>query len=332
MQYSHLSDAERLARTQILTDRKIKVILDTDTFNEVDDQFVVAYTLLSSDRLDVQAIYAAQYVNAPEALPHYKSQTAADSANLFRNASARTPEEGERKSYEEICTLMSLMGLDPTGVAFHGCDRPLPDEETYVDSPAVDDLIRRAMQSTPEDPLYVVTIGACTNLSSAIIKCPAICDRIVAVPLLGNAYSWPDNNEFNFYQDPAATRVLFNSGCPLIQVPAKGMSGYLRISVPELDAFMGAKSPLTKRLMARVAEYTNDRFAWSKPIWDIATMAILVNPAWASLRIASSPVFATLGSYAFDERRHLIRCVIGLERDNIFRDLFTKLKMMDPAN
>lgn len=35
---------------------RIDVVLDTDTFNEVDDQFALAYLLQSEDRLNLKAI------------------------------------------------------------------------------------------------------------------------------------------------------------------------------------------------------------------------------------------------------------------------------------
>lgn len=46
----------------------------------------------------------------------------------------------------------------------------LPDEETAVESPAAADLAARAMNYTPEKPLYVLAIGAITNVASAILK------------------------------------------------------------------------------------------------------------------------------------------------------------------
>ncbi len=36
---------------------KVKAVLDTDTFNEIDDQFAVVYALLSPEKIDLQAIY-----------------------------------------------------------------------------------------------------------------------------------------------------------------------------------------------------------------------------------------------------------------------------------
>ena len=68
-------------------------------------------------------------------------------------------------------------------------------------SPAAEDLAKRAMDYTPEKPLYVVAIGAITNVASALLLKPEIRDCIVLVWLGGNALHWPDNREFNMYQD-----------------------------------------------------------------------------------------------------------------------------------
>ena len=48
---------KRLERPKEIAD----VVLDTDTFNEIDDQYALAYMLLSADRLNVKAIYAAPF-------------------------------------------------------------------------------------------------------------------------------------------------------------------------------------------------------------------------------------------------------------------------------
>lgn len=42
---------------------RIDVVLDTDTFNEVDDQFALAYLLQSEDSSEPEGIYAAPFDN-----------------------------------------------------------------------------------------------------------------------------------------------------------------------------------------------------------------------------------------------------------------------------
>lgn len=52
-----IADALRLERLQLPTG-KVRMVLDTDTYNEVDDQFALVYALLSPERIMVEAIYA----------------------------------------------------------------------------------------------------------------------------------------------------------------------------------------------------------------------------------------------------------------------------------
>ena len=55
----------------------------------------------------------------------------------------------------------------------------------------------------------MVSIGAITNIASAILMNPEIVNRMVVVWLGGHALSWPDTEEFNMVQDIAAARIVF---------------------------------------------------------------------------------------------------------------------------
>jgi hypothetical protein len=39
----------------------IDVVIDTDAYNEIDDQFAIAYLLRSTEKLNTRAIYAAPF-------------------------------------------------------------------------------------------------------------------------------------------------------------------------------------------------------------------------------------------------------------------------------
>ena len=42
--------------------KKIRLIIDTDTKNEVDDQFAIAWALNKENRFTIEAIYAAHFI------------------------------------------------------------------------------------------------------------------------------------------------------------------------------------------------------------------------------------------------------------------------------
>ena len=52
---------EILLNTLSLPSGKNKMILDTDTANEIDDQFALAWTLLSKDKIDLLGVTAEPY-------------------------------------------------------------------------------------------------------------------------------------------------------------------------------------------------------------------------------------------------------------------------------
>jgi hypothetical protein len=59
MKFPIITEATRLARLEPRPGR-LRMVLDTDTYNEIDDQFALVHALLSPERLSVEAVYAAQ--------------------------------------------------------------------------------------------------------------------------------------------------------------------------------------------------------------------------------------------------------------------------------
>lgn len=300
--YPKIDEAVRIKKLTPPTG-KIKMVLDTDTYNEVDDQFALVYALLSPDKIDLQAVYAAPFHND-------------------RSANAG---DGMEKSYEEILRLLKFMNISADGFAFRGSNRYLESIETPVKSPAVDDLIKKAMASSPENPLYVVPIGCITNIASAILTEPKIIERIVVVWLGGNALYWPHQWEFNLQQDVVAAQVVFNSGVPFVTLPCQNVVSHLHTTIPELKYYLEGKNELSDYLYKIVFEYSGGQKAWSKVIWDVSAIAWLVNPAWVSTDLVHSPILTDQKTFSVDHSRHFIRMATSLNRDAIFRDLFEKL-------
>ena len=291
---------EAQVRALELPEGKIDMVLDTDTFNEVDDQFALAYALLSPERLNVEAIYAAPFYNS-------------------RSTGAK---DGMEKSYQEIQRLLGKMNR--TENVLRGSDAFLQ-ESGYVDSPAARDLVERAMARADGERLYVVAIGAITNVASAILMEPKICEKIAVVWLGGHPTSYPTALEFNLSQDVRAARIVLDCGCPLTLVPCLGVASHLLTSVQELSACIGGKNPLCDALVELFAAYSDDHFAWAKEIWDVSTIAYLINPEWVPTKIVHSPLLTDDSHWAHDEKRHLIREAYFCRRNPIFRDLFEKL-------
>lgn len=284
----------------------VDLVLDTDAYNEIDDQFAIAYALRSAAKLNVLALYAAP----------------------FHNARSAGPLDGMEKSYAEILKILRL--AKENRPVFKGSGAYLPDEKTYVDSPAARDLVRRAAAYTPEHPLYVVAIGAITNVASALLIQPEIADQMVVVWLGGNSLTWPDSKEFNMRQDVAAARVLFSSGVPVVMLPCLGVVSAFTTTGPELAYWLAGKGDLADYLVKQTVDeastYAKDR-VWSRVIWDVTAVAWLLNDGDRFMldKLTHLPIPEYDHHYAFDLRRPLCRYVFHIHRDALFADLFTKL-------
>ena len=285
---------------------KADVVLDTDAYNEIDDQFAISYALKAQDKLDVKALYAAP----------------------FFNERSSDPADGMGRSYGEILKLLHLSGFEKP--VFRGSARYLPDETTAVQSDAAADLCRRAMGYTPEKPLYVVAIGAITNVASALLTEPRIADRIVVVWLGGNSLEWHTNREFNCMQDIAAARVVFASGAPLVMLPCQGVVSAFTPTGPELTRWLKGRNPLCDYLVQNTVNaaeaYAKGR-VWSRVIWDVTAVGWLLNDGGRLMsdRLIPTPIPEYDHHYAMDFTRPLCRYVYQIHRDALFADLFDRL-------
>jgi purine nucleosidase len=283
----------------------VRLVLDTDTYNEIDDQFAVVYALLAPERLLVEAIYAAP----------------------FTNDRSTGPGDGMEKSYAEILRLLERLNVRNQGFVYRGSTGYLTGRTAPERSPAALDLVARAMASPEDDPLYVVAIGAITNVASALLIEPEIINHIVIVWLGGNPVHVPQVHEFNLGQDPHASQVIFDSGVPLIQIPCLGVASHLLTTKVELEGAIAGRNPISDFLYQRFCEYSRDHFAWAKEIWDISTIAYLLDETWIPTMLAPSPVLTGDLTYAPPPpNRHEIRVAWFVRRNEVFKDLFRRLQ------
>ncbi len=304
MEFPTLDPTVRLGRLRLpVADRRLAMVLDTDTYNEIDDQFALVYALLSPERLDVQAVYAAP----------------------FHNTRSESPHDGMEKSYEEILRLLSRLNRAPEGFVYKGSTRYLQPEEPPEKSDAALDLVDRAMQRPSDDPLYVVAIGAITNVAAAMMIEPRIIERIVVIWLGGHALHWPNTREFNLHQDVAAAQLLFDCGVPLVHVPCMGVTSHLLTTRSEIDTYVRGQGAIGDYLAQIVEEYAGGRPAWSKVLWDVATIAYLIDPSWVPTELRHTPILTEKCTWSVDASRHLMRYAHYIHRDPIYRDLFAKL-------
>ncbi len=300
-----MTTEERIKNLSV-PEHPVDVVLDTDAYNEIDDQFAICYLLKSGDKLRTKAIYAAPFKNE-------RSESAAD---------------GMEKSYREIQKLLLLAG--ESREVYRGAERFLPNEKTPVSSAAASDLVARAKGYTPEDPLYVVAIGAITNVASALLIEPTIAENIVVVWLGGNALHYHDTREFNLIQDIAAARVVFTSGVPLVMLPCMGVVSAFTVSRYELEHWFVGKNPLAAYLaentIAAAEAYAAGK-PWTRVIWDVTAVAWLLNDGnrFMLSRLEKTPL--PTYDHTYDCTRDLPECryVYHIHRDRLLADLIARI-------
>lgn len=303
-----LAEELRVRRTEH-PGRRIRMVLDTDTFNEIDDQFAVVYALGSPEAMEVEAFYAAP----------------------FYNDLSTGPADGMEKSYQELKKIVRMAGREDIPL-YRGSTGYLPAADQFVESEAARNLVERAMACTDEDPLYVLAIGAITNVASAILMEPRIIERIVIVWLGGHSLQWPDTREFNLHQDLHASRVVLDSGVPLVLAPCMGVASNLRTSLSEIRDYVKDEGAIGQYLYETYRDCASDHYAYTRVIWDISVVAWLVNPGWCPSLLTPSPRLSDDARWIQDSTRHLIRGMYHIHRDDVFRDLFRKIGKLNSSS
>ena len=370
----HLEQFPKLSRAQYQRmlrppTGRIRCVIDTDTRNEIDDQFALAYALLSQDKLDIAAIYAAPYSflmrwEKLRAAARVKANPAdaseADAALLAEHRgqlerleaigidvhdrdvdrpAGRHPGRARPRHGTKLCG-------DPAGrrqdgrrlrrQSYRGSARYLDSYDQPVESAAAAHLVEAARTASAETPLYVLAIGALTNVASALLLAPEISERIVVVWTAGYPTTVTNITQpsFNMEQDMLASQLLFDCGVPLVYLPGFHVGAQLGLSLPEVEAWVKGRGAIGDYLHWLYTHNPHfplngltEHFGRSWIIWDLINFAWLIEPSWVPSRLLDAPYLsADTRWYRQAAPRHPIREALDINRDAIYRDFFRKLE------
>ena len=278
---------------------KINVILDTDTYNECDDQFALSYMLLSQDRFNIEAITVAPY--------HHDNDISI--------------EEGQEKSYQEILKICNWLNFDAKNKVFKGSNGYIENGYNETNG-AIEKIVEIARKN---EKTYIMAIGAITNITLAIKKAPDIINKIEIVWLGGHSPICDNNKEFNFRQEVQAIKEIFESKVDLTIIPCKGIASNLKISIYELEHYLKGKNELCNHLCDRFYDDGIHGIQTRRVIWDISVIAYLINKDWFEEKEMDRPEINKDLSYSFNKNDRKIKFVTYLNSDKIYKDLFNKL-------
>ena len=288
---------------------KKKIILDTDMYNEIDDQFALAYLIKSLDRFDLEAITIAPFSNSGY-------------------ANTKTIEEGTEKSFETTLKLLDMLSKSEyKDIVYEGATKYF--NESKESNLAVEKIIEIANRN---DKTTILAIGAITNIALAIEKAPEIISKIKVVWLGGNSFLTKDNSEFNFRQDIKAVQKVFDSKVELVVIPCRNVASNLTTTIYELKHYLKEDNELNNYLIDLMIKCKKaflkdpiDEIASSKTLWDLSAIAYEINKDWFKEEEISCPIVLDNGLYELTSDRHKVVFVNDLFRNKIFQDFFIKM-------
>jgi purine nucleosidase len=239
----------------------ISVILSTDIGNEIDDQWAIAY-LLTNPKFNVFGIVSA---NAPS-LP---APSAHSTYFVLRD-------EVENR-----------LGMKVHPPLFEGSSLPLQDITTPRLNSGTNFIVEESRHFTKDNRLIVLTIGAATDVASAILQDPTIVNRISIVAMAFTNHSASGGKEFNVENDVKAWQVLLNSDVPIAIGSGDVCRANLALNFEQAKDLLGGHGAIGGWLWSEYDAWyyrnvkplrVND---FSKPwiIWDIITLAYVQNMA-----------------------------------------------------
>jgi purine nucleosidase len=244
---------------------KLRIIIDADTANEIDDLFAIVRALIAPE-FQVEGLTSSHW------LGH-------DSVHKSQHLNERILDE---------------MGLRETIPHPRGAAKAMPDKRTPVDSPAARHIIARAHAGGPEGKLHVVALGAASNLASALLLDPSIQDKVLFAFIDGDFKEgrWGPGI-YNWSNDIHAVQVIFESNVDYHHMPAPTVSGNFIMKksevIPRLKGRGGVWDFLAEFWETGGPFFDEKRFGERWIMWDIALVQALLRPELASAKVVGAP-------------------------------------------
>ena len=276
---------------------RIRVIFDTDAKNEIDDVWAIALAILSPERFQIEGFVAANFDNS-------RPQTGPDSIEA---------------SFKEIHTILDKAGLTGRWPVLRG-SHPMRYKYEPSESEGVNFIINKAMESTPEDPLWIVGLGAATDIASAYLKEPRIKDRIVVFWHFRTR--WPEKCwNFNVIGDVRAAHTLFHSDLSFVLFDT---GTHLHCPMKESERFLsyGILGKYMHEYRYKSSYYQSP----NKGFFDLGDIAALVDPDLASWEVTDCPEVDWDLTYKFKGTKGKILRCYDIDRDKTYELLDRKLR------
>ncbi len=283
-------------RFRVTDDKRVRVIVSTDTACEADDPFAIAHALLSP-KMEVRAIVAEHFMC----------------------------EDSMEKSCIAASRVTDLMGSDV----------PVLPGQTWPQIPGeVSEGAQFIIDEARRDhgyPLYVLCMGAMTTMAAALDAAPDIADKCTVVTIGGHSYGsdafpW---REFNWGNDPEAVNAILRTAVPVWQIPSCAYCT-MTVGLAELQYKVRPCGVIGAYLLRQMDEYNQTEGAgwtagesWS--LGDNPSVAVVLNPGCGRWYMQEARLVNADTSYGDALPGRMIRVYTDVDSRYVLEDLFAKL-------
>ena len=292
--------------------------MDTDANNELDDQHAIAYMLFNGQVFDVEGI----------------------TVNKTRNGGNIDEQYAEADRIVRLCDLHSKIKIYKGASGTYDEIKAQVHQPQFDGSEAVNFIVARA-NAQDSRKLILLPVGKLTNIALALKKDPSIADK-VRIVWLGTNY--PDPGEYNFDNDISALDPIINSDVEFEMVMVRygkpTGTDAVKAYLSDFQQKMPGKGPhisepVTGRhggTFTNFGDYSVDLFEKfrgnpsSRPLFDMAAVAIVKNPDWADRVVINAPKF-TDGKW-IDQPDNPRKIVIweNFDKEAIMKDFYNTME------
>jgi inosine-uridine nucleoside N-ribohydrolase len=263
---------------------KVRVLLDTDANNEIDDQHAIAYLLLSGDAFVVEGM----------------------TVNRTDNGGDIEEQAKEAERVVKLCTMHPQLPVTRGASGSFEEITPHLTEPDFDGADAVNLIIARA-HSASLQKLVLLPICKVTNVALALKKDPTIVDKVKVVWLGSN---YPEPGEYNLENDTESLNFVLETNVEfemaVVRYGAASGTSAVRVTRQDVAQNLAGKGP---RAAASVTGRNGGKFMYfgdysinliehidlygdppSRALYDMAAVAIVKNPSWAEARVIAAPI------------------------------------------
>ena len=318
------SQQTRLEELNSLVKPRMRVIIDNDLGGDPDGLFQLAHHLMSPS-VEIRGIIASHL---------YEQGFGGPGTSEYAK--------------EQAMKVINILGLEDSVDVYLDKSQSLVDVTKPIDSEAVQVIIKEAMRTDTDLPLYVVCGGGLTNIASAYLLEPEIAEKLTLVWIGGPEYTdiaipppGYTTLEYNLGIDIKAAQVIFNdSDINIWQVP-RNVYRQPIMSDAELLIKVKGKGKLGNHLFNVMKEAYTKLDKWNIPMGEVYIygdnpLVLLTalqssfepDPSSSTYVIKQAPIINEEGLYKVNLKGRNIRVYQQLDNRLLFDDFFTKLVLL----